>query len=78
MKLVYEASGTEVKIGDEAILSRGERVVVTEITKPHKPESTGRVTVKGRRSNDFPQSYFPSVIGAKWVEREDQEEEDRA
>lgn len=69
MKLVYETNGNEVKEGDTVHL-RDEAVTVTSIIKPAHGGSTGRVYVapKGMRSVGF----FPSVIGAKWIEREDQ------
>lgn len=73
MRLVYEAEpDREVKVGDEVILKDGEICFVQVIEKPHKPSSTGRVHVKGRRKDDFTHSFFPSVIGARWIEREDQ------
>lgn len=67
MKLVYE-DGREVAVGDKVELS-GEEYKVTFIVYPVKPSSTGRVEVK----SDIGQfsRYFPSVIGAKWIERED-------
>lgn len=73
MKLVYTEDKTrEVKLGDEVTLKDGEIVTIQTIERPHKPSSTGRVYVKGRRKNDFARGYFPSVIGAEWIEREDQ------
>ena len=72
MRLVYTAEPTrEVKLGDEVVLRDGEVVVVQVIERPHKPSSTGRVHVKGRRKDDFTHSFYPSVIGAEWAERED-------
>lgn len=70
MKLVYESSGLEVKIGDSVTLRNGLNVKVLSVEKPHKPSSTGRVYVDGE-FNGSP-GYYPSVIGAKWIEREDQ------
>lgn len=68
MKLVYE-NGVEVAVGDKVELN-GEDYKVTFIVYPWKFSSVGRVEVKsdiGQRSR-----YFPNVIGAHWVEREDQ------
>jgi uncharacterized Zn finger protein len=72
MKLIYEETGKEVKIGDVVIIDR-KRHEVTGIQKPHKPSSTGRVYVEAKSKKLWgAMSYFPSVIGAKWIEREDQ------
>ena len=46
MKLRYKDVLKEVRIGDEVQTSRGDKGVITSITKPHKPGSTGRVGVK--------------------------------
>ena len=74
MRLVYNFGGAEVQIGDKCVLRDNEEVEVVGIQEPHKPESTGRVHVipAGTDADDgMPMSYFPSVIGAKWIERED-------
>lgn len=71
MRLIYSGTDTEVKIGDIATLHNCERSVVVEsIQRPHKPSSTGRINVI---IDGYPQSYFPSVINAEWIEREDQD-----
>ena len=78
MKLVYESSGIEVSVGDNVLLDGGEVVKVEQITKPHKPSSTGRVCVEilcpmiDGTFKTQSLEYFPSVIDAKWIEREDQ------
>jgi hypothetical protein len=85
MQLVYEGTNQPVMIGDVVKTFRDELVVVQSITPPHKPSSTGRVFVKpisedivnafGSVLYDPPcagREYFPSVIGAVWVERTDQ------
>lgn len=72
MKLFYESTGREVKVGDIAQTFRGEAVVVTDFREPHTPSSTGRVYVKfvdketDRPREGFASEYFPGVIGAKW------------
>jgi len=71
MKLVYASTGNEVKVGDKVKMQDGRTWTLSGIEKPHKPSSTGRVYVvpaSGRACA----SYFPSVIGAEWIEREDQ------
>lgn len=72
MRLVYTKSGAEVKVGDEIKLHDGSFVVVLSIELPHKPSSTGRVHVRGKRKDDFPRSFYPNVIDAEWVERGDE------
>lgn len=64
MKLVLKDTETELVVGETYKTFRGEDVVLNSIEKPHSPASTGRVhTSEG--------SFFPSVIGAEWIERED-------
>jgi hypothetical protein len=81
MKLVYEADGQEVKIGDQVRTHGGMKATVQGITKPHKPSSTGRVHIvealedcKDLFYPDQPatETFYPGVIGAKWIDREDQ------
>lgn len=70
MRLIYEDTGKDVKVGDLVQTFRGDEVVVEHIAKPHSPASTGRVYVS--RHDGSEAEFFPSVIGAKWIEREDQ------
>ena len=72
MRLVYEATGVDVKVGDKVTISRGETVYVTAMREPHKPSSTGRVGVTYSKGGCESREFFPSVIGADWIEREDQ------
>ena len=74
MELVYESSGESVQIGDLAQTGKGEVVVIQGIEKPRHSASTGRiyVTPKGVKYDGLnSRSYFPSVIGAEWINRED-------
>lgn len=70
MKLVYEATGQPVRVGDHITLRDGMEVEVTGVEAPRHASSTGRVYVKGRRKGDWARGFFPSVIGARWVEEE--------
>ena len=70
MKLVYKDTLKEVRIGDKAVTVNGEDVVVAMIEEPQHLGSTGRVYVNTQGS-EFTRSYFPSVIGAHWIEREE-------
>lgn len=69
MRLVYRATGQEVQIGDKVTLSDGAEVTVESIKKPHKPSSTGRVYLM--YNPEYISGYFPEVIKAHWIERED-------
>jgi hypothetical protein len=71
MKLVYTDGGREVRIGDTITLLDGETIIIRRIDKPHKPSSTGRVQV-GFHDTDYEREFFPVVVGAEWIEREDQ------
>ena len=71
MKLVYNSNSMPVYVGDKVTLSDGEEFEIKYIQEPHKPASTGRVNgqVKG---SDYESSFFPGVIKAHWIDREDQ------
>jgi hypothetical protein len=68
MKLIYSHNRDLVAIGDWASTRLG-MAKVEHIIKPHKPASTGRVGLR-YPNGDFGE-YFPNVIGAEWIERED-------
>ncbi len=78
MRLVYKNSGNEVKVGDVVPDFRGELQKVISFREPHKPSSSGKVSVKtplppvgdGPAFSDE-REYFVSVINAEWIERED-------
>lgn len=79
MKLVYQSTGLEVKVGDRVDVSRendlhSEFVYITAIQRPRTPASTGRVYAQREGGPDYSAGFFPSVIGAKWIEREDQDD----
>lgn len=69
MRLVYDKSQEEVKVGDKVTLSSGTEVTVANFRPPHKPAASGKVSVQ------YPEGhyaeYYVSVIGATWIERED-------
>ena len=72
MKLIYDGTSVEVKVGDRAKTFRGEMVEVLSFDKPHKPSASGRVMLKSIDSvdKDSFRSYV-TVIGATWIDRED-------
>jgi len=70
MKLIYENTGEPVKAGDLVSAQDGELFRLDFYREPHKPSSTGRVYVT-RLDGGRQRELFPSVIGAKWIERTD-------
>lgn len=71
MRLIYKDSKQPVKIGDIVDLGKGEMVDVQYFREPHKAGSTGKVTVETVNTG-LRREYFVGIIGAAWVEREDQ------
>jgi hypothetical protein len=71
MRLVYDASGEEVKIGDRVpVDTENKTATVTSMEPPHKPSSVGFVTLK-EDGTDFSLEFYVPVIDATWIERED-------
>jgi hypothetical protein len=64
MKLVHEATGVEVQIGEEVTDFRGDKATVTGFGTPRSPASEGRVHVK---QEGFDCEFYPSVFGLKIV-----------
>lgn len=65
--LTYEETGQPVAMGEIGETFRGEAVTIIGGTPPHKPSSTGRVTIKSIEGG-WEQEYFPSVVGCKWIQ----------
>lgn len=70
MRLVYKATGEEVKVGDVVTMRDGNQCEVKYFRPPHSSSSSGKVTVK-EDGRSFQMEYYVSVIGAEWIERED-------
>jgi len=70
MRLVYKETGIEVQLGDIVETSKGNKVRVEFFREPHKPSSSGKVSVKFI-DQDWSQEFYVQVIGAEWIERED-------
>ena len=68
MRLVYESTGKPVQVGDKVTLD-GELLIVDYFRPPHKPNSEGKVTLVGK--SKFGYEFYVSVIGAKWMDRDD-------
>jgi len=71
MRLIYKGSGKEVQLGDVVQLD-GVDHLVTYFTEPHKPSSSGKVCIRWGEQTGLGHEYYVNVIGAKWIEREDQ------
>jgi hypothetical protein len=71
MRLIYEKTGQDVRAGDLVTTRDGEEFRLDFYREPHKPSSTGRVYITPTAGGGQLE-LFPSVIGAKWIEREDQ------
>lgn len=70
MRLVYKATGKEVKVGDVVKTSRGEKCEVKYFRPPHSSASEGKISVR-LEDKSFDMESYVSVIGAEWIERED-------
>jgi hypothetical protein len=64
-KLVCGEMGDLVKIGDSFKTFRGEWVKLEGYTVPHKPSSSGRVSISDLTGNVW--SVYPTVIGCRFV-----------
>lgn len=67
MKLTYKATGVEVAVGDKITLDSVVNTI-TDVVAPHNPNSTGRVYLRAPGVHSRDRGYFPSVIGAHWVD----------
>jgi len=68
-RLLDCVTGAELKVGDERVTSRGEKVRITDMIPPHKPESSGKVYVS-LIGSETTAGYYPGVIDAhfeQWV-----------
>lgn len=68
--LVYTATQEPVKVGD-VVQINGMSAVVDYFPHPHKPASSGKVSVSFRGDSRSTAEYFVSVIGAHWINRDD-------
>jgi len=68
-KLINKETRKEVKEGAIITDFRGDTAVLVGFREPHKPSSTGRVSVKEDGSS-FAREYFPSVFGLEIVDHQ--------
>lgn len=71
MRLIHKATGAEVQVGDAVTTFRNEPAVVVDWRKPHKPASSGFVTVRFLGEPDYTNEYYAGVVDCEWIERED-------
>lgn len=71
MVLVSEKDNTPLEIGKQYMAFDGEVLLLLGASPPHKPSSSGFVTVASKVEPDVLScdvtEYYVSVIGAKWV-----------
>ena len=66
-KLVHAKTGQPIQIGDELVTFRGEKVRLTGMAPPHKPEASGKVVVEHQDNGHYDSVYYVSVVGARYV-----------
>jgi hypothetical protein len=72
MRLVYDESGdAQVQVGD-VVHVRGIPYTILALREPHKPSSTGRVICQSMTEEKWLTEWFPNVVHAHWIERDDQ------
>lgn len=64
-QLVDSTTGKAVEVGEKVVNFRGESAVLTGGRAPHKPASSGHVSVK-RQDCDHTGESYAGVYGLKW------------
>ena len=72
MRLVYDESGDAPVLVGDVVHVRGTPYTILDIREPHKPSSTGRVVCKAMTEEGWLTEWFPHVVHAHWIERDDQ------
>jgi hypothetical protein len=71
-RLVYEKDGHPARVGDMVITFRGDKGRLMGFKEPQTINSSGRVTIcLDGQPKDSRIEFFPTVIGARFVEVED-------
>ena len=65
MKLVYKATGAEVKKGDELTSFRGEKYIADYFREP--THGIGKISVKKNADDFHCCEYYVSVFNLEWV-----------
>jgi hypothetical protein len=63
-KLIHIDTGKPVNIGDELVTFRGEKVRLTGLQPPHKPEAQGRVFCEHDQCDNV---WYASVVNCRYV-----------
>lgn len=67
MKLVYKATGVEVKKGDELTSFRGEKYIADYFREP--THGVGKISVKKNKEDTMCcNEFYVSVFNLEWVE----------
>lgn len=72
MKLIHRTSGAIVQIGDRVKTFRGEAATVTGWREPHKPASSGYVSIAIDGLTGSAE-YHVGVANLEWIDREDRD-----
>ena len=71
MKLIHTATLKPAEIGDEVTTRKGDTGIIKYFIPPHKPASSGHVSVAYTDRETMPGYHYVSVWGLEWIERED-------
>lgn len=71
MRLIHTQTKKEIKEGSVITLG-GKEVTVIYCPPPHKPSSSGKMQAQ-YSNGEVTTTYFCSVFGCEWIEREDRE-----
>lgn len=72
MRLVNHVTGEDVKIGDIVFDdTNGDSWRITHFAEPHKPSSSGKVTVEAVDGDSWSREFYVSVFHLEWIERGD-------
>lgn len=71
MKLIHTKTLQPVKIGDAVTSFKGDKATIAHFLPPHKPSSSGHVSVKYTDRNTMDGYNYVGVWGLEWIDRED-------
>lgn len=66
MKLFNKTTGKELTIGEVVHDFRDEPHILIDARPPHKPSSSGFVTLRSMDEHAFVAEYYAGVINAEW------------
>ena len=71
VKLIHTLTLKTAEIGDKVTTLKGTRGTIAHFIPPHKPSSSGHVSVKFSDQNTMNAYNYVSVWGLEWIDRED-------